>query len=526
MEAAGPIKKVEFINLALIKKQGLNEADKASDAFIRDSLHGLVDDIVKKKTRIDVYAIFEYGNNPRKLVLVEGSPGVGKTMLALKLCNDWANGEILSQYDIVLLVRLRRFRCAASLEFKDLIEIYSEGTNAKELSQILVENGGEKTLLILEGWDELPPELRQNPSFFMDIVTGYKLSKASVLVTSRPTVSASLYDYMFERHIEVLGFQRPQIEEYVMMNIPPQEADLLLTHFKKFPNLQALAHIPPTLSIMCNVVQRDSALPSTLTELYEKYICQILFGAMLKKNPCFYTGLNHISDLGDCDVNAMEMIKTLGKVALNGFEEKCFIFTSKDFGDHMLSGGLVDDLDLLTSFGIPLTAGCKKVYQFTHLSVQEFLAAYHMTEMPDDDQISLLKKYRSDKQFQNVWRFLAGITKLKNKVIRDSIVNETEQSNQSQLFLIHCLYEAHDPEVCSVAADELKSILNLSNTSLNTADCLCAAYVVSTAGGQWTVNLRGCNVGDDGVKVFKEFLIAQQDEDGCYAVDFSIKHLE
>ena len=522
-EASGPVKKVKFINLALIIKKGIDEVDRANDKFIRDSLHGLVDDIVKKKSRINKNDIFEYGNDPRKLVLVEGSPGVGKTMLALKLCKDWAEDKILSQYDVVLLVRLRRFRCTASLGFEDLIKIYSEGKNAEELSQILVENGGEKTLLILEGWDELPPELRQNPSLFMDIVTGYKLSKASVMVTSRPTVSASLYDYMLERHIEVLGFQRHEIVEYVKENIP-QEAELLLTHFKKFPNLQALAHIPLTLSIMCSVVRKDNTLPSTLTELYEKYICQVLFVAMMKKDPSLYSGLNHISDISDA--NVVGMVKTLGKVALDGFKKKCFLFTPNVFGSHMLSGELVDGLNLLTSFDIPATAGRSKVYQFIHLSVQEFLAAYHMKELPVADQISFLKEYRSDLQFQNVWRFLAGITKLKNKDIRDCIVNGTRQSNQSQLFLIHCLYEAHDQEICSLAAAELKAILDLSNTSLNTADCLCAAYVVSTAGGQWTVDLRGCNVGDDGLNVFKECLIALQDEQDCYAVDFGMKELK
>ena len=106
------IGKVEFINLALVKKQNINEVDKLNDKFLQDSLHGLVDDIIRKKRRIKSHKhIFNYGiKGTRKIVLVEGSPGVGKTMLAKKLCRDWADGNILMEYEIVLLIPLRRFQ--------------------------------------------------------------------------------------------------------------------------------------------------------------------------------------------------------------------------------------------------------------------------------------------------------------------------------------------------------------------------------------------------------------------------------
>ena len=48
-EAAGPMKRVEFINLALITKQGLGDADAKREEFIRDSLRGVPDDIERKK---------------------------------------------------------------------------------------------------------------------------------------------------------------------------------------------------------------------------------------------------------------------------------------------------------------------------------------------------------------------------------------------------------------------------------------------------------------------------------------------
>ncbi len=83
--AAGPMRQVEFINLALITKKGLSESEAPKKKFVRDSLHGLVDDIRREKENINFEDIFDYDSCPRKLVLVEGSPRIGKTMLALKL---------------------------------------------------------------------------------------------------------------------------------------------------------------------------------------------------------------------------------------------------------------------------------------------------------------------------------------------------------------------------------------------------------------------------------------------------------
>ena len=159
--AAGPgIGKVQFIRLALIKKKGVSEDEKERDRSLKSTLHGLVDDIVKKKEEINMYKIFEYTGDSRKLVLVEGAPGVGKTMLVMKLCEDWARGRILQQFDLVVLVQLRRFQGVPKPEVKDIVEVFLEGEIATMATQDLVNTGGEKVMFFLEGRDELSPQLR------------------------------------------------------------------------------------------------------------------------------------------------------------------------------------------------------------------------------------------------------------------------------------------------------------------------------------------------------------------------------
>lgn len=442
-------------------------------------------------------------------------------MLALKLCSDWRKGEALQEFNLVLLIQLRRFQGMKKITLEDIIRVYLDQPElAREVSKELFKRHN-KVLLILEGWDELPPKLRKEMTFFFDIITGDKLPNASVMVTSRPTVTADLYDYMDERHIEVLGFTPLEIEQYVREHAA-SKAKSILEHLNRFPNLKALAHIPLTLAIICRLARDHIELPPTLTELYNNHICNLLHQNLRRS-----ISLLGLEGLNKLPKENREVIESLCKLALQGMKDKSFVFKREDLEKVGLD--LRENFDgygLLSTPIVAATAGHEVYYQFGHLSIQEFLAAYQIQLLNSADRIRLLKEFREDKQFQNVWKFLSGITKLKDKEFQESIISNTTADNCDQMFLIHCLFEAHDTDICLKGAVKLKHNLNINNMSLNTTDCLCAAYVITTAGGDWTVDLRGCNIGADGMNVFRSHFETQVKIPEAERTDFKIKELK
>ena len=92
--------------LARIEKQTLSQGDM--DRLTRDSLRGDMDDVVYKKTAMELseLGVMADGSQP-KVVLIEGAPGVGKTTFAWEQCQQWAEGKLLQTYSIVLLLPLR-----------------------------------------------------------------------------------------------------------------------------------------------------------------------------------------------------------------------------------------------------------------------------------------------------------------------------------------------------------------------------------------------------------------------------------
>ena len=449
-----------FINLACIDWRTVvtrEEADEFTRAMVED---GNVDVIMKKKTPIEFNDIVQDlpATSLKKVILVEGAPGVGKSTFAWEFCRRWERGEIAQQYRLVLLLRLRDERLGKAKSLRDLL-FHPSSKVGDAVEEDLIATLGVQSLFILEGFDELPDTLRMDvkSSVFLQLIYGQLLPLATILVTSRSWAVTTLLDMCHHRvfqHIEILGFTEHHIEQYVRSvfededkseNGMAKENDIererkkkkdiegkeeekerererkkkkdiedTMTYIAKYPQIKACMYIPLNSAIVVSVYQESKAggcvLPKTLTELYYT-LTQVLLLRYLRGHSVYCKTIWNIQSLeNDLPEEVYEQLLKISEIAYSG------ICTDWGKSVKLIYSDLppaFETLGLMQSVSQMYVRGVNMSHNFLHLTVQEFLAALHVSNMSPEEQLKHFKRHKEGR-FRVVLRFLAGITKLLN----------------------------------------------------------------------------------------------------------------
>ena len=200
--------------LARIEKQTLSSSSDI-DRFTRESLRGDMDDVIHKKTAMELSELGVMGDSSQpQVVLIEGAPGVGKTTFAWDQCRQWAEGRLLQDYSIVLLLPLRDNNIRQISSLPGLFR-HSRGQVREEVSRSVAESGGKGCLIWLEAWDELPDHLRSSDSLFTQLIRGLQVPAATIFITSRPWATRGLLETVGDRmsqHTELLALAKEEVE--------------------------------------------------------------------------------------------------------------------------------------------------------------------------------------------------------------------------------------------------------------------------------------------------------------------------
>ena len=492
----------QYTNLALIRNDNQSRTSKKMPTMEYDYIHGKVDNIVACKESIELNEVFfplidKETNESRLTILMEGAPGVGKTTVTRKLCTEWAKGEMLQEYHLVILIPLRERNLDEQAEIK---ELFPGKLAEEEIVSYYIKTFGRRILFIFDGYDEVHESCKLETSLLLQIVLGKDLENCSVLVTSRPHASGYLKHHSrFNRHVEVLGFSTERIKQCIQQNLPDADhAHRLIKMLKDRLDIVSLCYIPLNCRIVLFVFKHlNFDLPNTLTELYKTFILNTVKHHAEREE--FHSDrkekIRRAKDLHRLPDNLTKKLHALCKLAYDGIKEG-----KLSFNDDELEGELLQSLGLLNSHQSITSINVERQFQFLHLTIQEFLSAMYLASnsLSSKDKVAFFHEHINDKRFRMSLLFLAGLTKLKfyesiypavdmltsNLVLGECSTNYYDLNvvNSNFLLCAHCVYEA---ELDSGSKAILKifpiqfNVIDL-NQSLSPFEALTVAHYLSS----------------------------------------------
>ena len=384
----------EFIHLNLVSNATQEEEEEVKSQCLLLQLHGDVAAIKKKRRPMEMEDIgISEDQSVAQHILVEGSPGIGKTMFSLELCRQWAEGKMLQDKDIVLMLQLRSKSVREAKSLSDLFH-HSNDSIKQEVLEHITSVDGRGVFLVLEGYDELTNDQRTEDSILNKLLIGDCLPKASIMVTSRPLASDSLcpeFRESVDQHIEVLGFNDEDIKSYVetACHKQPQVLADLLSYISSNPFVSSVMYIPLQCAILTALYiekwkQKKGGLyaPTTLTQLYTDLLLSSLI-RYISDHPVYSKCKTaSIGQLTDLPSEVQEQVWKLSQLAAEGLENRQFIF----------DGIPCDDMGLMQSAEEELVIGSSVSYCFLHLTLQEYLAALHWSTMGIEDMVRLVSE--------------------------------------------------------------------------------------------------------------------------------------
>ena len=504
-----PTLEVEYINLQLVpQKNTLRHQEKLADL----SKRGEIGAALEQNEPLLLKDITNYAS-PRKVIIIEGAPGVGKTTLAYKLCRDWANRELLTEFSLVLYIPLRvpLMRVAESAD--DLLQYFEKKCSPADI-QSIKQSQGNGVLFILDGWDELRPSCRLPDSFFPKLIRGEFLPESSVIVTSRPgAIDHGIRHPIANRLVEILGFTEEQVTQYIHSYFKNHDgaAQKLIEDLQAYPNVASTCYVAINLNILCYVYYAsDFQLPSTLTEVYEQFVIHAIKRhfereTKIKDNSSVgnVASVQAVSGFGD---SVSRILNGLGRLALEGLERGDLSFTSGEVisACHLSESEEFDGFGLLKILFVFRRHGSQQNYQFLHLTVQEYLAAYTISQMNEYKQRMWLRSNLSNDTFEKVFKFFCGMYRFRPCTARDIF-----SSFLAAPFVLECIFEGQWEEECKMIAEETSSKLIITGKShIPPYRALVYGYVMTTSKTQWHLQWKECNIGEHELKSLGRHLLS------------------
>ncbi|TRY91000.1 hypothetical protein DNTS_023022 [Danionella cerebrum] len=434
-------------------------------------------------------------------VVLQGDFGSGKSFIAQQMFLDWAV-ENTGQFSLVFHLRCEELMCSGK---KNLIKLLScSSLPSEEISRVL-QASPEKVLFIIDGFDELrltqdifemsththplqkaPPEV-----ILCALLRGCLIPASKLLVTSRTKTTLCKLLKGELCFTEVLGVS------------PLSDLDLKeifrSDHHTVTENITLLAACSSPV-VCCILKEKMEVAPNltsgleTTTSIYADFVSTQLEHTLWFESTTILMSLGELAEAGMLnqevllDKKKLHLVPSHENPLLGKFLSEKTIRRETKLRFHHLSFQ-----PFFTAFFYVLLESQKKVEDLLNTVAK----GWALSCWTSRDFSSADVEVRLSENLQSVIPFLCGLCKtdvipsffakqniavpvdLKNQLKNWITYCSQRFQKQHMLFLLHCLHELHDVTFTKKVLEDL-TILDLSDTPLNTNDCLVLKFCLES----------------------------------------------
>uniref|UniRef100_A0A673BSU3 NLR family CARD domain-containing protein 3-like n=1 Tax=Sphaeramia orbicularis TaxID=375764 RepID=A0A673BSU3_9TELE len=424
---------------------------------------------------------------PPRVSLTAGVAGIGKTTWVRHFIKKWSQGSVCTDVSFVLPFTFCELNSLEKLSAERLVKLAFP--HLTEPSLVL--GGSCRTLLILDGLDEFHCTLNFSDAapcsdtkkevsiedLVTNIIRGNLLPDVAVWVTSRPGVASLIPGGLVDRVTEIPGFSPADIQIFLDHHFSEMDyASKIWAHLRSHKILMVMCYIPSICWIVADTLmyimqsETQENLPRTCTELYAHFCSMRAEVGEPRGRESVKMEQLHGSN--------RKLFGNLGRLAFYGLLKHKYTFSEQDLRAYG-----IDLLSIQSSLGsgvlVREESTMYTAYRFTHLTLQEFLAAtfyYVSSKRAIFDLFSESTMSWPKIGFQNHFR------------------NAFQHSQQAEDGHLDVFVRFLTGLLCPVALKPLAGLLTLGKDDGNQKPWAAGFLQSHLAGGGCVVSLRAVNL--------------------------------
>ena len=433
----------------------------------------------------DLFAPYDKIKCSPFVILIEGAAGIGKSTLCKEIALRWANKEVLKKRILLFLLFMHDSEMKNLTDVELLVNHFIQNKLlASKISDWLIETDGKYLTIIIDGYSKDCG----NSFITYDIIGRKILTQCGLVITSRSAASSHIAKIVNQRAL-VLGFTKNN--HFNFIDTALEDLDFQINHFKYYlhsnPLINKLCNIPLIMNMLLWFVVNEDNFPKTQASLIQKYVMmvtkEISFTSLIDLHHHTYDQV--IKDLSQFAFIAIQEDQLT--FAVNEFlklsEKNLAYWEGPDFLSRMLKLGLLNTISFQEE-----NVNCE-IFHFGNMKIQEYLAAYYISLLPDNELLKLLHSTFLNICYLNVWMLYVDISEGKSPVFKrflsagrpsgTSVKTISTSGDYSKLLGLNIDLSHH-----KLSHDHLQTLTMLLLTSTNR---------------QWkTLNLAYCDIDSQG----------------------------